>query len=78
MRKYLMLLACVLGICVGIFSPMYSSDNVYTTTKCILDATKVCEKCVCCTDVNDQCCCLHVDKCTCPPGRKIGERGCED
>ena len=58
-------------------SPDAKADP-YTTTKCVLDATRTCDKCLCCRELNDQCCCLHVDKCTCPPGRQAGKSCCGD
>ena len=41
------------------------------TVRCTLDKSvlcqqrKECTKCTSCTDKNDSCCCLHVDKCAC-------------
>ncbi len=54
------------------------------TVQCVLDKSvqcqqrKECKLCKTCTDIKDQCCCLHTDKCTCNISRGGVELCCAE
>lgn len=73
------LLMLFLGLSTSLYQCSKAIDKYVREVPCALDKSllcpqrRECTKCTACTSTDDQCCCLHVDKCTCEiirPGEK--------